>query len=691
MPWNSCTGFDLRKKKEAQFSIMNIVYAVFRAGFMVLVCVSFVHAWRTEIMDSDADDRLRDIVQHSSGALVAVGDDGTIVRSEDEGRSWKKMDLPHIAGFGESGDISLRSIVELSHTHELIIVGAVYESHSPPMSPGVKGAPGSGGFHGNPSVEKWSVVLVSNDNGITWSKAAKIDGAALYWTKVISPVQCVFLGYADSLFAYSNKKVEAFGPNQLPSKFRKRTEPGVFNIPHDVEGRPPSFFGLSLPWGEQERVVKNFRDKVFALEKGKTIAVSLDNGLSWVPVTKGKDEMPEIRGFDVLNENVLVATCSDGILLFTADAGMTWEKRKLCDENLNDMFIRTPSDWWVAGDNGFVANTVDGGKSWTRIPVQTRKDLFKVFAQDDGENGWCFGKGGLLVHVYDERRVDPYLAERGTEDSSRIENDRKDHQKQTWEGRVIAEKSEWYAELHRGGVLSQGLALQTSPENVTVAIDGRSYSSNGRLRVCLPAGKHSIVVSKQDHFAKADSVDIELGKVEEKSVTLRRVQFQVSGSGCTGVFNSLSSLQRYGPFAGAGVMAGIVNVKKFISALSADAGVGNYGKYWYALGINEGYRFEAGRWMYATPFIGAAFRNSLEMEDSLHWDTVQSGNGVLPHYDTLDKAEKHEVADLGIQAGIDISIRKNNRWGFTVRPSVLVSSKALVTAAIRFGVVFWLL
>jgi photosystem II stability/assembly factor-like uncharacterized protein len=669
---------------------MNAVFCICRAGFIVFACISSTVAWRAEIIDSDADERLRDIVQHSSGALVAVGDDGTIVRSEDEGRSWKKMDLrPRVAGFGESGDISLRSIVELPRTRELIAVGAVYESHSSPMSPGVKGASGFGGFHGNPSIEKWSVVLGSTDNGKTWRIIRKIDGAALYWTKVISHEQCVFLGYADSLFAYSNEKIEVFGPNQLPSKFRKRTEPGVFNIPHDVEGRPPSFFGLSLPWGEQERVVKSFHEKIFTLEKGKTIAVSLDNGLSWVPVTKGKDEMPEIRGFDVLNENVLVATCSDGILLFTADAGMTWEKRKLCDENLNDLFIRTPSDWWVAGDNGFVAHTADGGKSWTRIPVQTRKDLYKVFAQEDGENGWSFGKDGLLLHLYDERRVDSYLTE--TEDSSHIENEREDHQKQTWEGRVIAEKSEWYAELHRGGVLSQGLALQTSPENVTVTIDGRSYSSNGRLRVSLPAGKHSIVVSKPDHFAKSDSVDIELGKVEEKSVTLRRVQFQVSGSGSAGVFNGLSSLQRYGPFAGMSVMAGIVNVKKFVSALSADAGVGNYGKYCFALGINEGYRFEARRWFYATPFIGAVFQSSLETEDSLHLDTTQSGAGVPRHYDTLDNAAKHDVSDVGVQAGIDISIRKNNRWGFTFRPSVLVSSKALVTAAIRFGVVFWLL
>jgi hypothetical protein len=532
---------------------------------------------------------------------------------------------------------------------------------------------------------------VSNDNGTTWNKAAKIDGAALYWTKIVSPEQCVFLGYADSLYSYSNKKVEAFGPNQLPSKFRKRTEPGVFNIPHDVEGRPPSFFGLSLPWGEKERVVKTFRDKIFALEKGKTIAVSLDNGQSWVPVTREKDELPEIRGFDVLNENVLVATCSDGILLFTADAGMTWEKRKLCDENLNDLFIRTPSDWWVAGDNGFLAHTADGGKLWTRIPVQTKKDLYTVFAQEDGENCWSFGKDGLLVRAYDERRVNSYLEEKTREENSHGGNTLEENRMQTWEGRVVAEKSEWYAELHRGGVLSQGLALQTSPENVTVVIDGHSYSSNGRLRVSLPAGRHSVVVSKQDHFGKSDSVEIELGKVAEKSVTLRRVQFQVSGSGCAGVFNGLSALQRYGPFAGLGVMAGIVNVKKFLTAVTLDAGVGNYGKYYVAVAMNEGYRLQAGRLLYVTPYIGVGFRVSSEVEDSLRWDTTQSGAGVPSHYDTLDNEAKHDIPDLGVQAGIDISIRKNNRWGFTLRPSVLVSSKALVTAAIRFGVVFWLL
>ena len=52
------------------------------------------------------------------------------------------------------------------------------------------------------------------------------------------------------------------------------------------------------------------------------------------------------------------------------------------------------------GERGTVLRTVDGGATWSKIPVPVRNTLLSVQFVDD-DNGWIVGRGGVVLHSSD--------------------------------------------------------------------------------------------------------------------------------------------------------------------------------------------------------------------------------------------------------------------------------------------------
>jgi photosystem II stability/assembly factor-like uncharacterized protein len=51
------------------------------------------------------------------------------------------------------------------------------------------------------------------------------------------------------------------------------------------------------------------------------------------------------------------------------------------------VYFTSATRGWIAGDEGFLASTTDGGKSWTRYPLGTTEDINEIYFRND-KNGY---------------------------------------------------------------------------------------------------------------------------------------------------------------------------------------------------------------------------------------------------------------------------------------------------------------
>jgi hypothetical protein len=71
-------------------------------------------------------------------------------------------------------------------------------------------------------------------------------------------------------------------------------------------------------------------------------------------------------------------------LIQKADASGNWVAQASgVDADLFDITFATPSVGWAVGQAGTVLRTIDGGKTWNKVPIPTRADLILVTASGD--------------------------------------------------------------------------------------------------------------------------------------------------------------------------------------------------------------------------------------------------------------------------------------------------------------------
>ncbi|MDT3695993.1 MAG: YCF48-related protein [Ignavibacterium sp.] len=81
-----------------------------------------------------------------------------------------------------------------------------------------------------------------------------------------------------------------------------------------------------------------------------------------------------------------------GIILTTADAGISWTKKFKVSDLLQDAFFFDQMNGWAAADSGKVFKTTDGGNSWIKYYCGANVWLQEIYFSDL-LNGWCVGYG----------------------------------------------------------------------------------------------------------------------------------------------------------------------------------------------------------------------------------------------------------------------------------------------------------
>jgi photosystem II stability/assembly factor-like uncharacterized protein len=604
-------------------------------------------SWQLETIDTDTDELLRHIVKHSSGNLIIVGDDNTIKVSQNDGKNWEEAEIPDVSGFGESDDISIRNVIELPNSHELLALGVIDKKHqSGPI--GVAGGPS---WH-TTRIEKWTAVLISSDGGRTWQIRDKVDDAALYWPLLFSDGQCILFGYSENIYEYRNGKAVAIANNSLSSE----------NSQHRV----------SIPFAGQvivneKRKLIQYGDYLFAIEERTAIGMSLDRGRTW-SILQSKDRIEKINAIAVIDEQSMIGVCDNGFIAISEDAGISWNKKKIAENDLNAVFASSMCDWWVVGDDGYVAHSQNSGKSWIALESESDEDLTFLLLYENCDEGWILGKEGTLIRVFDKQKGNSILLEKPSKQSV------------SWSSRASDNVQQWYESVNNPSELSQGLVLTVKPSDSRVQIGEHSYNG-GNLQVALPPGKHYLLVSKNGYFTEEDGIEIDIGSVEEEAITLRPIKIVISPSGA--MIASLSDLGMLFSIQG-----GILGNKKNSVGLLLDAGI---------FVANEisivdlcpyySHRFDLGKYFHLSPFLAAGGIFIQEVSDSVYFDTSYSP--ARP--DTIDDGHKAIFYDVALQAGIDVNIRKNQNWGFSIKPSLLWTRRLGYQFIMRFGAIFWIL
>ena len=129
---------------------------------------------------------------------------------------------------------------------------------------------------------------------------------------------------------------------------------------------------------------------------------------------------------DTKKRSVFFAVGEKGTFLTSRDAGSTWEVSKsiLPEENYSSIHFKDEKEGWITGTTGTLLHTVDGGKSWKAVDLQTNRFLTKIFFLNENK-GFIIGEessfyyaedGGKtwqkgLAEVKDDTYGDPFIVE----------------------------------------------------------------------------------------------------------------------------------------------------------------------------------------------------------------------------------------------------------------------------------------
>lgn len=153
-----------------------------------------------------------------------------------------------------------------------------------------------------------------------------------------------------------------------------------------------------------------------------TVLKSTDGGLTWAPQSFDWEAIlndfyePHVYDVNVSPEGVITVVGEFDLVLRSADQGETWATVNQGDTSLFAVDFRDTSSGFAVGQDGKVVKTLDGGLSWTVMPVPTSENLLDVWSsgsqvlvsgirtlmrsRDDGLNWEIITEGDVTVQWY---------------------------------------------------------------------------------------------------------------------------------------------------------------------------------------------------------------------------------------------------------------------------------------------------
>ena len=129
-----------------------------------------------------------------------------------------------------------------------------------------------------------------------------------------------------------------------------------------------------------------------------TWLTTTDQGGSWQFTTPADGRGYLWQGIHVVDATHVIALGLNAAYL-SSDAGSTWTRRPVADttHGYTSMAFTDLQHGWIAGPNGTMERTTDGGMTWSPMTSGTTSALSVAFA--DSLNGWAVGAVGLVLHT----------------------------------------------------------------------------------------------------------------------------------------------------------------------------------------------------------------------------------------------------------------------------------------------------
>jgi len=293
---------------------------------------------------------LLDVKKLSGGRLVAAGERGHILYSDDHGKSWVQADVPVIVN----------------------IISAHFVNDSTGWAVGHDG-----------------VVLKTTDGGASWLR--QFDGFKANEQTLVQREEFV-AGLEEKLETASDDEIEDLEYQLEEAQF------ALEDAQFDVEGGSTKPFLDVWFKDENNGIIVGAYGQMFK---------TTDGGATWNNVADQLDNPDRfhLNAIEQIQPGSLVVVGEAGLIMRSADNGDTWETLESPYEGslFGAVSTRQLNGLLVYGLRGNVFRSSDFGDSWEEIEVNTEQTLNSGSAFKDGTI-MLVGNNGVVLKSYDSGR-----------------------------------------------------------------------------------------------------------------------------------------------------------------------------------------------------------------------------------------------------------------------------------------------
>lgn len=300
--------------------------------------------------------------------VIAVGDNGTIIKSADAGKKWKKQD--------SSVKATLRGLHFTDAKHGWAC------GDGDPSAPRVrKGHVVIGA--GSTQMPKCGSCLTTSNGGKTWENI---------WVQTNFELRSIWM---------CSKKA-----GQLCNHGGEDHADGDTVMTKDggkTWSQKRIWRGLNDCFWFNEKEGWAVGSRPFASRKVSRIVHTTDSGANWEAVN-----MPDIGGQKQLRSVWFVdkefgcAVGDEGAILVTTDSGRKWTFcKRVTDKNLYAVCFMDKKKGWAVGEDGLIIKTTDGGKNWKKEKSPVAETLYGLHFNKNkkGATGIAVGEKGTIIRL----------------------------------------------------------------------------------------------------------------------------------------------------------------------------------------------------------------------------------------------------------------------------------------------------